>query len=207
MKKNEWSSGVILQIDTLKHDIDVLRSAIYKEPLKSANYFYIAMLSQNQKFTKDEVRKHLYEIRNELFPTDNFCAFTEKYCGCLDYETSNISMFQGWHSLPLSEKTRKKNKKNPSLLLQIVFLASPSMLRQLAKNRAWFVDATFRSSARGFYQMLNIVTYNEELKRYIPSAHVLMSHKNEEAYFFLFSLLKTIASIQWFRLKTLKNHE
>jgi len=100
---------------------------------------------------------------------------------------------------------RKKRKKNPNLILELAILASPSMLRQLSKNDAWFVDATFMSYARGFYQILNIATYHEELKRLIPSAHVLMRHKNESGYC---SRTKACKNPEWFRYKNgRENHK
>ena len=40
------------------------------------------------------------------------------------------------------------------------------------------------------------MTYNETLKKYVPSCHVLMTHKTAIAYEIVFSLLKTIAATQ-----------
>ena len=66
----------------------------------------------------------------------------------------------------------KRNEEGKHILDEYVILASKFMLRQLSINKIWFIDATYESCPKGFYQMLNILTYNKDIKNYIPSCHI-----------------------------------
>ena len=78
----------------------------------------------------------------------------------------------------------KYNAKNVTNLGEFVILASKSMLNQLSKNKNWLINVTFASCPKGFYQMLNIITYNNDIKQYIPSAHILMKQDTRVVFLY-----------------------
>jgi len=121
-----------ISINTIKHNIELLKNSIRKYPFRSANFFYNEMLKSNQKFTKEAIRKYLSEIRNEFYPNDESLVFDEKFCETLDYETSKMSLFQGWFKIPINENS-KKNKSTPRS--EFVIMSSRSMLNQLHLNK------------------------------------------------------------------------
>ena len=45
----------------------------------------------------------------------------------------------------------------------------------------WFIDATYESCPKGFYQMLNILTDNKDIKNYVPTCHILMPRKTQKS--------------------------
>ena len=163
------------------------------------------MLDQQQKFTKEEIDKYIQEIRSELFPSDISLTFTDEYCQCLDFDSSKMTMFQGYFRIPLNDVTlqnrirRSKNNKHVSRIMELVFLSSRSMLNQLCQNKKWYIDATFKTAPKDFYQLLNIIVLNETMNKFIPAAHILMTHKDENAYLMVFSHLQTVC-----RLNSLK---
>ena len=53
-----------------------------------------------------------------------------------------------------------------------------------------FIDATFKTSPRGFYQTLNIMGFVEEVKKPIPLLIFPMTHKSFEIYDIIFRELK-----------------
>ena len=55
-------------------------------------------------------------------------------------------------------------------------------LNKLASSELIFIDATFRTSTRTYYQMLNILCKDKQTSRNIPVIHVPMSHKSSFLY-------------------------
>jgi hypothetical protein len=85
-----------ISIETQKHDFEFLKAYIMLSPFRSVNTIYSEMIIKNQVFTKEEIRKTLNQIRNDLYPNDNFLAFTKKFCQCLDFKDSGMSLFQAY---------------------------------------------------------------------------------------------------------------
>ena len=67
------------------------------------------------------------------------------------------------------------------------------MFNLLSSSTEWYIDATFRICPPGFYQMLNIIVYNETTQMYCPALYVLMTGKKEFLYDILFNYLRIYA--------------
>ena len=73
-----------ISIQSIKHDISFLKESIRLFPFRSTNFFYNEMVKANQRFTKEEIRKYVCEIRNQYYPNDETLVYDEKYCQTMD---------------------------------------------------------------------------------------------------------------------------
>jgi hypothetical protein len=64
----------------------------------------------------------------------------------------------------------------------LVILSSNFQKSQLCDAREWYIDGTFWASPRRFYQILNIMIYNQNIKKPISVAQILMSSKKYHEY-------------------------
>ena len=71
----------------------------------------------------------------------------------------------------------KKNKVEKYIIFTSVF-----QLNLLTKAEQIFIDSTFKSSPKNFYQILNIAGYYKELNSIIPLVFIPMSSKSEIIY-------------------------
>ena len=74
--------------------------------------------------------------------------------------------------------SRNKNKKTE---LYYIF-ATDFQINLFDSVDFLFIDATFKTSPKGFYQTLNIICYCEEAKSTNPIFHISMTSKNKELY-------------------------
>ena len=65
----------------------------------------------------------------------------------------------------------------------------------ISKSKELFLDGTFYSCPKNFYQLLVIHCYDLTTDLYIPCFYVLMSHKSKELYQWLFENLKNYFEI------------
>ena len=67
----------------------------------------------------------------------------------------------------------KKNRRE-----MIIIFISEIQLKKLEKAKQIFMDATFKSCPKNFYQLFNILVDIDQGKIVFPVAHILMTHKS-----------------------------
>jgi len=82
-----------------------------------------------------------------------------------------------------------------------VILACRFQLARLSEHTDWFIDGTFWSAPKGFYQMLNIIVFSQELNKHICLVHILMTSKKSEEYQFALNNLVLAAKLLNIQLK------
>ena len=90
-----------------------LKDFLTKNPYGNVNYIYDQMLRLGHKFSRDQIRNQLKNIRQSIYPSDNNLVFTPSYCTCLqsnDYQT----LFQARIIIP-SHDSKSINKKGELL--------------------------------------------------------------------------------------------
>lgn len=70
----------------------------------------------------------------------------------------------------------------------IIGFSCSTNLELLAKSEIWFMDGTFKSAPKFFYQMFTIHTVKNE--QYIPLLFILLPNKRQESYFVAFQHIK-----------------
>ena len=68
------------------------------------------------------------------------------------------------------------------------------MLDKLSVSKKIFVDGTFKSSPKKYFQLLNIIINWENV--YTPVCHIVMKNKFESSYLTAFNSLKQIVQIR-----------
>jgi len=85
---------------------------------------------------------------------------------------------------------RCENKKLQNKEVALIFFSSFGAKR-LAENRTCCVDGTFKFCPLGFYQLVSIISINEETNQYIPCCYILMNSKTQQLYAQCISLILT----------------
>ena len=104
-----------ISIHTIKHDIEFLKSYILQSPFSSVQGIHGEMIMKNQSFTREEIRKLLHQIRNDLYPNDNYLVFTKEYCKCLDFDKSGMSLLQAHLRHQLKKRYSRRCYQNKRL--------------------------------------------------------------------------------------------
>jgi len=172
------------EIRLFKKDKEFLSEFVRKNPLQSASNIKLTLEQQNYRFTKEEIQAELRRVRAEYYPKDAFLVFTPEYCKSLDDHSQNL--FLCYLKTPIP--TEYKNYS------EIVILSTQFQLARLAESSDWYVDGTFWSCPPGFYQMINIMIFSQEINQALCVAHLLISSKKTEEYITAFVNLLVAAN-------------
>ena len=82
-----------------------------------------------------------------------------------------------------------KNREEKFIIYTTIF-----QLNKLAASDLIFIDATFRTSPKHYYQMLNILCKDRESNSNIPVVHIPMSHKTSFLYDKVFDSINKISN-------------
>ena len=149
---------------------------------KSLGWHIKNLNDQNIPLKFHKIKKLVYNIKESKYPTD------EKF---LDNIASiNITFNKvkpNLSNIPfcLSKKefiNFTKNKEEKYIIFSTLF-----QLKLFAKSKMIYIDATFRSSPKKYYQTLNIICYSADTNTNIPVFHIPMSSKNLELYIEIFN--------------------
>lgn len=91
---------------------------------------------------------------------------------------------------PINNKFVNISKNNR--VEEYIIITSKFHLNFLAKVSYIFVDATFKIAPKNFYQVLNMLGYEEETNFTMPIAHVLMTNKSYLSYKKIFREIKDL---------------
>ena len=82
----------------------------------------------------------------------------------------------------------KKKKRQEKFIL----FTSKVQLNKFKECSQIFMDGTFKSCPKSFYQLYNIIGKDKNTGLIIPLIFVLMSHKSYDMYYFVFKFMKNI---------------
>ena len=136
--------------------------------------FHINNLAQNNiRLTTNQIKWLIQKIRQVNYPKDDdFIKDISKIT--ITYENLNNMV-----NLPLCYKivnTINPEKKNR--LEKYIIFTSSFQINLLSKCTQVFVDGTFKSCPRGYYQILNVAAYYEEINGIIPIFMIPISGKS-----------------------------
>ena len=89
------------------------------------------------------------------------------------FRNSNLWFLQFNISLPV---------KNDEKLDRIIRMGNPSLFSLLSGNNELFIDGTFKIVPKPFYQVLVIMCYDQQTRKYVPIMYILMTGKTEVLY-------------------------
>ena len=197
--ENEKKTESINNCDTEEEIIKKAKSIIRLNPLKSLTYQQ-DKLHENYIFLEDvKTNQIIRNIRNMIYPIDaEYLNTINSITITFDEKVSKAANvpFCPMHTTFINPT--KSNRKE-----EIILLTTQFHLKFFAKASYIFIDATFKISPKNFYQVLNIMAYEEINNFTMPICHAIMSHKSLYSYKKIFQELKNLLN-GYFRL-ILKN--
>lgn len=184
------------EVELFERNINVLQKYVRDHPLEEPKQVRAEMIKLKQNFSRDQIVRVIQDVRNELFPRDKEKVFTPTYCAALDSKEQCYNMFKAYVRVPYFQ-TRGQCLAS---MQEFVILVNNPMLKNLSNCNQWFIDATFKVAPKGFKQILNILVFIPQLQIFYPSCFILMTHKSQNLYQFVFENLKVISESLKFKL-------
>ena len=85
---------------------------------------------------------------------------------------------------------RKKNRQE-----SYVLFSSKIQIQQFKECNIIYMDGTFKSAPKNYYQIYNILGRDNKMGEAIPLFHILMAKKSYELYYNIFHYIKTLFEI------------
>ena len=175
---------------------------LIKSHIDKPLFFHIDNLKNNYvPFNKNKIKYYLQKYREESFPDDkNYLDHIEFIKITFD---QNKEEFKDLPFCFLNSKYLNPEKNNR--LECIIVFTSEIQLKKLEKADQIFMDATFKTCPKNFYQLFNIIISIEGEKFIFPVMHVLMTHKSEFSYRMIFYNLDMIIKSKKINFNLIKN--
>ena len=155
---------------------------------KPLSLHLINLKNNNIILKKNQIKYLLQKYREYKYPADNiFLSDISKIS--IDLDKNNINMTD----LPLCfTYSNLVNIRNKNKLEKYIILTNIFQLNMLKKCTKVFIDGTFKSSPRGFYQVINIAGFYPEINEIIPIFMISTTSKSEYLYEQIFNHIKKI---------------
>lgn len=161
-------------------DIKTLEEKINQDPMKPLPALYEEVTRAGSGFTYSYgTFKFLADqIKQKFFPKLNQAQL---------FELMGDEKFQGFYQCFLQGECKNIRVKNQEIAL--IFF-NKFGAKRLSENRIFCIDGTFKYCPIGFYQLVSIVSLDEQTNQYVPCCYILMNSKTEQLYFQTFMLIK-----------------
>ena len=144
---------------------------------------------QNNKIilTRSQVKGILQKYRDLNFPKDDI-YLNDISKVKIDFSSTNIKLKNLNYCYGKVIVLKNKKDRQESLVL----FTSTIQIKQFADCNVIFMDGTFKSCPKGYYQIFNILGRDATTGVIIPLFHILMSKKSYDSYYYVFSFIKSI---------------
>jgi len=166
-------------INEEREDDEEVKNFIRSNPLRGTIAIKDWCKSKKLKASYTKIKRFLYNIRQELFPSDKEMVLSKPY-------SSTRGELGGGFNLVRYRGTSTNEKEETS---EVIIFSSPCLLKLLSYPN-WFVDGTFKIAANGYRQLLIIIVHHPIFGCYLPSCFILMSSKSFNNYALAFSNLQ-----------------
>jgi hypothetical protein len=168
--------------------ISKAKNLIKLNPLGTLTFHQIKLHENNIYLDDVKVKRLINITRNNLYPKD------DDYLNNINYVTITFDeKITNARNIPFCPSYSKYlNPSKNYRFEKYIILTSIFQLLFLSKASDIFIDATFKVAPQNFYQILNIMIYEESKTFTIPIAHVLMPGKSYYSYKKVFQDLKNI---------------
>ena len=184
--KNDKSIN-IKDVNTSSEDY-ALASDIIKNNLDKSLEWHIQNLQNNRIIlTRNQIKGILQKFRDVNFPKDDI-YLNDLSKIKIDISSTNINLKNLNYCYGKLIVVNKKKDRQEILVL----FTSIIQIKQFADCNVIFMDGTFKSCPKGFYQIYNILGRDVTTGVIIPLFHILMSKKSYDSYYYIFSFIKSI---------------
>ena len=177
----------IKEVKTSSEDY-TLATDIIKNNLDKTLEWHIQNLQNNKiSITRNQIKGILQKLRDLNYPKDDIYLNDISKIR-IDFSSTNIKLKNlnfcyGKVMVINVEKNRQE--------CFIVF-TSNIQIKQFVECNVIFMDGTFKSCPKGYYQIYNILGRDVNVGEIIPLFHILMTQKSYDLYYNIFSFIKTL---------------
>ena len=192
IEKNEKEKeGEINSIDKLKK----LASELIKQNLQKPLSFHIDIITKaNIPLTKRQIKYLLQKIREINLPSDDI--FLNDLKNITISLEDNIPELKNLPFFFAEEKIINFEEHNK--LESFIILSTPFHIKLMNEATQIFIDGTFKSTPKKYYQLLNIII-SDKKESFFPVMYILMTSKSTFLYSNLF--LKIEQLLNYFKIK------
>ena len=188
-KKENKIKTDITNTSTNKEEKNTARIIIRNNITKPLNFFEEELNKLKFSLKYNEIKNLVYQEKNAKYPkNDDFLNNIDKITIDLndDIDNKNLRFFLGYFKyINPNNKYRQESFIIFTTIYQIKILRDATII---------YMDGTFRTAPKGFYQMLNIIANDSNSHNNIPVAHIPITHKSQFLYEYVFNTLLNIAS-------------
>ena len=134
---------------------------------------------------KNKIIRLVYDIQEEEYPLDkNYLSKLQEETIILgELETEGNKFFLCPRQIIINDLINKYKD-------HLIFITTVFQIKLIRECKYLFIDSTFRSSPKGYYQILNIIGNIKEKNLNIPILSVIMKTKKENSYYNIFETFK-----------------
>ena len=188
-KKENINKTDIANTSTTKEEKNTARTIIRNNITKPLNFFLEELNKLKFSLKYYEIKNLVYQEKNAKYPkNDDFLNNIDKITIDLndDIDNKNLPFCFGYFKyINPNNKYREES---------FIIFTTVYQLKILRDANIIYIDATFRTAPKGFYQMLNIIADDSNSHINIPVAHIPMTHKTQFLYEHVLNTLLNIAS-------------
>lgn len=176
------------ELNTEKNILNAAKIIIIKNKEKTLGWHINNFKNLNIILSDNQIKRLVYEIKDSYFPKDeeflkNISLIKITYDANDEQLTDNNFCFAYNKYINPSYHNREE---------KFIIYTSIFLLKKLEVSELIYIDATFRTSPKNFYLLLNIIVKDNQSGLNIPVIHVPMSHKSEFLYLKLFETINQI---------------
>ena len=189
LDNNTLDNNIITEnISYTKKELYKTASILIKQNLHLKPLWHKNNLKNNNiDLSLNKIRNILYSLREEKFPDELYIL------NDISKITINLGNEENRKNLPFCPmKLNFINYNQNNRQESFIIFGTVWQLKLFFKVTYIFVDATFKTSPRGFYQTLNIMGFVEEIQMPIPLLIIPMTHKSFESYNNIFIIIKNL---------------
>ena len=177
-----------IEVNTEADFIAAAKTIITQNKKKSLGWHISNLKSLNIILSDNKVKRLVYDIKDAHFPKDedflkNISQIT------ITFDKNNAKLVENNFCYEYSKHINPNNKNREE---KFIIYTTIFQLNKLAASDLIFIDATFRTSPKHYYQMLNILCKDRESNSNIPVVHIPMSHKTSFLYDKVFDSINKI---------------
>ena len=175
----------IEECNTEDEIINKAKSIININPLKSLSYQQLKLHENNIHLSDNKVKNIIYNIRNSIFPKDD-----EYIMNINNIKITFDDKIPNSKNLPFCLNNTKFFNPQKNRIEQFIIFFSKFQLKILTEATNFFIDAIFKVAPKNFYQVLNILAYNDNTKFIALVCFILMTNKSYNSYIKIFQEIK-----------------
>ena len=166
---------------------DKAKDLIFLNITKPLSFHISNIRNNNIKLTTNQIKRLVQKIREVNFPSDSdFLKDISKITINFENEVGIENLNFCWKNVELINPTIKYKTE------KYIIFTSIFQINLITKCNQIFIDGTFKSAPKKFYQILNICGYYKDIKGIIPIFMVLLTGKSEYLYDAIFIDIKKI---------------